>query len=257
MQTQRLAGMLLCATLVSGAAMAEPADEKARSGWPGTVGVSLDASVLLGIGLSVGVPLGDRFNLRLSHHAYSYDKEFDDANSGASYDGTLDLKSTGLLADWHPFKGVFRLTAGLMSNGNQIKLVGTDSGGGQYAVGDCTYESSITPGQEFRIDGVVDFKSSVPYLGLGWGGNMNAEPGFYGIFDLGVMFSGAPRSNLKGSGSARNTEGNIACGDGTDHDVSSYQPFQDAVSQAEADSNEETKNFKLWPNIGFGIGWRF
>lgn len=258
MNISQSVGAFVLGSLLSTTVLAEAAaGEQSARGWPGAVGVSLDASVLLGIGLSVGVPLGDRYNLRLSHHAYSYDKEFEDGDSGATYDGTLDLKSTGLLADWHPFKGVFRLTAGLMANGNKIKLVGTDGGTGEYDVGDCTYQSD--PSDPLRVDGVTDFKSTAPYLGLGWGGNMNAGPGFYGIFDIGVMFSGSPDTGLKGSGSARAKAGQGgACGDEVNYqDVSGYPEFQNEVQNAENDANEESKDFKLWPNIAFGIGWRF
>lgn len=221
--------------------------------WPGTVGVSLDASFLLGLGISVGVPLGDRFNVRAVHHQFSYDNHLDE--DGANYDSTIDLRTTGLMADWHLFKGAFRLTAGLLSNGNRIEFVATDDGNGRYNVGDCTYESD--PSDPLRIDGDTKFASTAPYFGLGWGGNMNAGPGFYGLFDLGVMLSGSPDTRMKGSGSARNTGGAGSCGDGNYHDVSGYQPFKDEISKAENDFNESTDKYRLWPSVAFGIGWRF
>lgn len=223
-----------------------------------TVGVSVDASALLGVGLSVGTGVGDRFNVRGVYHGYTYDDEFEDSGSGATYDGEIDLKSFGVLGDWHPFKGAFRITAGLMSNGNQINLRGVADANSRYEVGDCTFESD--PNDPLRVDGVVDFKSTAPYLGLGWGGNMNAEPGFYGTFDIGVMFSGSPDTSLSGRGSARNANAAQAatCGDPVAYqDVSSYPQFRQEVQNAEDDVNEETKDFEYWPNIALGIGWRF
>jgi len=106
---------------------------------------------------------------------------------------------------------------------------------------------------------VVDFKSTAPYLGIGWGGNMNAEPGFYGLFDIGVLLSGAPDTRLSGRGSAQNADPATQpqCGGAGSQDASTYPEFQNALRAAENDMNEETKDFKLWPNLAFGIGWRF
>lgn len=221
-----------------------------------TVGVSVEASALLGLGISVGMPLGERFNLRGAYHGFSYDID-DVEKNGATYKGELELKTIGLFADWHPFKGAFRVTGGFASNGNQINLTGKPNGG-QFDVGNCTYESD--PADPLRIDGTVEFSSSAPYLGIGWGGNLNAEPGFYGTFDLGVLFSGSPDTSLQGQGSARNANAGQAatCGDPVNYqDVSTYPEFQQEVQNAEDEVNDETDQYKLWPNIAFGLGWRF
>ena len=235
------------ALALSGAAMAK--DET-------TIGISLEGSTL-GAGLSIGIPVGDSFNVRGVYHGYTYELDDVEDDSGASYEGDLDLKSFGLLADWHPFRGAFRLTAGLVSNGNEIGLTGRPSGG-VFTVGDCTFESN-TPPNEMAVDGTVEFASSAPYVGIGWGGNLNAAPGFFMTFDLGVLLSGAPETNLVGRGQARNADaGNLACGDPvTYQDVSSYPEFQQEVQDAEDEVNKETEDFELWPNIAIGIGWRF
>lgn len=223
-----------------------------------TVGVSVEASALLGLGLSVGVPVGERFNVRGVYHGFTYDiDDIEDSGSGATYTGELDLSSAGVLADFHPFKGAFRITVGLASNGNQINVTGTDDGTSQYAVGDCTYQSD--PGDPLRIDGTVDFASTAPYLGIGWGGNLNAEPGFFMTFDIGVLLSGSPETSLSGRGSALNANpvAQPQCGAAGSQSVSTYPEFQTALQDAEDDVNEETKSFEYWPNIALGIGWRF
>lgn len=238
---------------VTGSGLAAAEEKKKET----TVGVSVDASILLGFGLSVGTGLGDRFNARLAHHFFSYEDEIEGDEGDGDYEVELDLKTTALLFDWHPFKGAFRLTAGLMNNGNELNLTGKAKTGATYDVGDCSFESD--PNDPLRINGAVDFKSTAPYLGLGWGGNMNAEPGFFATFDIGVLFSGAPDSDLEGHGSARNANAaEPQCGDPVVYqDVSSYPEFQQAVRDGEAEADEEAEDYKLWPNIAFGIGWRF
>lgn len=225
---------------------------------PRAVGVSLNASILMGLGISVGVPVGDRFNVRGVYNGFSYDDEFEDDEDNLTYDAELKLSSLGLMGDWHPFRGAFRVTAGLLSNGNELDLNAQDAGG-TFEVGDCTYASGA--GAPLAIDGLIDWRSSAPYLGIGWGGNMNADKGFFGTFDIGVMFSGAPKAKLAGSGTAQVVAGSapqcgaggFTVGDGSPQD----QVFQDELRTAENDANEEADDFKLWPNISFGFGWRF
>jgi hypothetical protein len=219
---------------------------------PRTVGVSLDASILLGAGVSVGVPLGDRFNLRGVYHGFSYDREIEDEENNATYDGDLRLQSYGLKADWHPFKGTFRVTAGFLSNGNEIRVTAQDTGG-QVTVDNCTYQSD--PNDPLAVDGLLDFRSSAPYLGIGWGGNLNGGKGFYGVFDIGVMFSGAAKAALDGRGKYVATSGPAECG--TANGSADDPEFQEALARAEDDLRRETEDYKLWPNIAFGIGWRF
>jgi hypothetical protein len=228
-----------------------------------TFGVSIEASTL-GAGLSVGLPVGERFNVRGVYHAYTYDlDDIEDDETGATYQPELDLKSAGVMVDFHPFKGAFRITAGLASNGNQINLAAIANAGSTYEVGACTFESD--PSDPLRLDGTVEFASSAPYLGVGWGGNMHSEPGFFATFDVGVLLSGSPDSNLRGSGSARNASANPAtfpqCGNGGPlapyQDVSGYPEFQAAVQEAEGEVNDETEDYEYWPNVALGIGWRF
>ena len=238
------------ALLAAGTASAKDKEEGA------SFGVSVEASTL-GAGLSLGIPLGERFNVRGVYHGFTYDLDDIEDDSGATYEGELELNSAGLLFDVHPFKGAFRLTVGFASNGNQINMTGVASPGATYEVGNCTYESD--PSDPLRIDGTVEFESAAPYLGLGWGGNMNSAPGFFMTFDLGVLMSGSPDTNLRGRGSARNTNAGqiVQCGPTTYQDVSGTPEFQQAVQDAEDEVNEETKNYELWPNVALGIGWRF
>jgi hypothetical protein len=244
-------GLLLAGAL----ALAGTASAKGTDGGA-TFGVSVEASTL-GLGLSVGMPLGERFNVRGAYHTYDYElDQIEDAGSGATYDGELNLQSAGLFADWHPFKGGFRITAGLVSNGNEISLTGQPTGG-QFEVGDCTFQSD--PSDPLAVDGTVEFASTAPYVGIGWGGNLNAEPGFFMTLDLGLLLSGSPDTNLTGRGSASNADpiGRPQCGGAGSQDVSSFPEFQQAVQDAEDDVNDETKDFEYWPNIALGIGWRF
>ncbi len=246
--------MLVSAMLMS----ATTAIAEAPAAGKTTVGVSLDASVLLGVGLSVGTPLPYNLNARAMVHSFNYSRDFED--QGGNYDGKLKLNTVGAMLDYHPFAGVFRLTAGLMSNGNKINLKGVANSNSEYQIGDCYFTSNSS--NPLTVNGDVGFNSLAPYLGFGWGGNMNAEPGFYGLFDLGVMFSGAPAAKLNASGSAvvSNNPNNApnGCTPGTlVPDATSHPTVQRELRDAETAFNDKASNYKLWPNISFGLGWRF
>ena len=219
------------------------------------VGVSLNASILLGLGVSVGTGLGDHFNVRGVYNGYSVSRDFDDDKG--RYDGKVRLRSYGVLGDYHPFQGVFRLTAGLLSDGNQVTVVGKATSSGEYDVGDCTYVSSTT--DPLHLDGKVDFRNLAPYFGFGWGGNMNAAPGFFGTFDLGVMFAGNGRVALTAGGSAHAKPGSApSCGSQvTDTPVAGDPNFQAELDKARNEVQDNADKAKLWPSIQFGLGWRF
>lgn len=246
---------ILAVTLVvasQGALAAGPAAAPEKT----AVGVSLNASILLGLGVSVGTGLGEHTNVRAVYNGYSVSREFDDDKG--TYDGKVRLQSYGVLADYHPFQGVFRITTGLLSDGNQITVRGKAVSGGEYNVGDCTYVSSST--DPLHLDGKVDFRSLAPYLGFGWGGNMNSEPGFFGTFDLGVMFAGSGRVALTAGGSAYAKPGSDpSCGPQTPPGapVSSDPNFQAELDKARAEVQDNADKAKLWPSLQFGLGWRF
>lgn len=237
------------ALIAAAAALAVPMQASADR----TIGVSVQASILMGLGVSVGTQVGNQFNVRGVLNGFNYETEVDD--DGGNYDGEFELQTAGLMADWHPFKGGFRLTAGLMSNGNQIVLNGRPATGSEFTIGDCTYISD--PNDPLRVSGLVDFKSTAPYLGVGWGGNMNGGKGLYGVFDIGVMLSGSPQVDINAAGMTAAKPGQPPeCGAGT-VDAANDANVQAQVRQAERDAEDESKDFKLWPNIAFGIGWRF
>lgn len=246
MLTNRMCVVLSSAMALAGVSAAQAADKPAAKT---TLGVSVNATVLTGFGLSVGTALGEDFNVRGVANGFSISKDFD--QDQGSYTGKVKLFTAGILADWMPFNGAFRVTAGLVDNGNKITLDGKPKNG-TYTVGDCSYTSD--PSDPLKIRGETHYKSLAPYAGLGWGGNMSAEPGFYGTFDIGVLFSGSADIKLDASGHAVAPGG--ACGTGT-IDVASDPNFQAQRQKAEDDANDNVGNYKLWPAIGFGVGWRF
>ena len=155
----------------------------------------------LGIGIEFKYPFHEKFNGRLMVN--QYDKSADETREGNRYEGDLELSSYGLIGDWHPTGGGFRLSAGLLSNGNELKARTAD---GDYEFGDGTYtgNASVT----------ADFKSLAPYVGLGWSSQKSSGWSF--DFEVGAMFQGAARLSGRGMGMANGTTCNFSVNDNGD-----------------------------------------
>ncbi len=184
----------------------------------GTLGYGVEGTV----GLATGV------NLRAGLNSFSYD--YTDSASDIDYDVDLDLKSYALLLDWHPFAGSFKLTAGVLSNRNGATMTATPTG--SVTIGNTTYPA----GTAGRLHGEVDFKSTAPYAGIGWGNAAGKTRGLGFSFELGVLFQGAPEVTL-----------------------TSTNP---AVSQSNLDAEareieDDLSGFKSYPVVSFGLSYQF
>jgi len=180
-----------------------------------------------GWGAEFGVGFTEWFTLRASvttgSVSYSYDED------GINYDSTLDVGGYGLLADFFPMRGTFRLTAGLLANSNQVDLkavptVPIDIGGGTY-----------TPAQVGTLSGDVDFDNSVPYFGVGWGNVAHGKRiGF--LVDLGFIHQGGGMVSLSSS------TGLVSQGD---------------LDAEAAVIEDDIGDIDFWPIISFGLAIRF
>lgn len=182
----------------------------------------------LGLGVEGTIGLTTGLNLRAGLNSFSYN--YSDSASGVNYDVDLDLKSYALLLDWHPFAGSFKLTAGVLSNGNGATMSGTPTG--SVTIGNTTYPASAVG----QLHGEVDFKSAAPYVGIGWGNAAGKARGLGVGFEIGVLFQGAPEVTL-----------------------TSTNP---AVSQNDLDAEareieDDLSGFKSYPVISFGLSYQF
>ncbi len=73
----------------------------------------------LGLGLEAATGIAPDFNLRAVINGFNYDQDFEDDQDN-EYEARLKLFTLGVMADYHPFGGVFRLTGGALSNGFKV-----------------------------------------------------------------------------------------------------------------------------------------
>ncbi len=216
------------ATLALVALGAIPALASAAEGGQWHVGASVGT---LGISPEAGYRFGEHVGLRANGGFYDYDRseEIDDID----YDGTLKLKSVGVMADWYPFGGSFRLSAGARSNKNRIDLLAQPTT--NIEIGD----EEFTPAQVGTLSGGVKFKDLTPAVTLGWGGKLGN--GFTMGFEAGVLMQGSPKFSLAASGGV----------------LSNDPTFLAELEKERLQAEEDAEDFKLWPVLQLHFAWRF
>ena len=242
MHRSKVAGLaaLLCSitSATLGAAQANAAEGA------GSVQVGVHGSTL-GLGVNAGLDVSETFAARALISSWGLD--YEEAESGNEYKGDLDLQSIGLVTDWHPFAGGFRMTGGVFLNNNEVSAVARgedlDIGGNSY-------------GGQF--DMLLDFERLSPYFGAGWTSGPIGDPGFSFSVDAGLLFQRSPR--LSGSGTIGGCTFSISTGgDATVGGCStSFAAILKADLESEhADLSNDLEGFKWYPVLSIGVSYRF
>ncbi len=186
----------------------------------------------LGPGVALSYQFDDRFAARLGLNRWSRSDEVE--ADGIRYDFELDLDTKFALLDWRPAAGTFRVSGGLVSNGNSI--AGSAPTRGVVNIGGNDYDLS----QAGELRSELDFDSSAPYLGIGWDWLRPADGkrGFGASLDLGVLFQGSPSVELSQRGGTQR------------------------IDQADLDAEEENierelDDFDYYPVIAAGVVYYF
>ena len=197
------------------------------------VGVLIKAGTL-GAGLDVSKGISEKLAVRLQANALNYDRNT--TESDVDYKAELNLRSAGVLLDWHPLGGVFRVSGGAYWNGNKATMTGKPTGA-TYVINGTTYSSA----EIGSLNGQVDFPSIAPYLGVGFGSAPKAGRGMTFSFDVGVLYQREPNVALS-----------VACGT-----TPRCAQVQSDVAAETASLQDDLKDYKFYPVVAFGIGYRF
>ncbi|MDB5793467.1 MAG: hypothetical protein JWQ80_3491 [Massilia sp.] len=189
-----------------------------------------------GLGLHLTTPLAAQLNARVGLNYANYSSSGN--TSDVQYDFKLKLASIDALLDYHPFGGAFRVSGGLIHNGNSIDVNARPNANGSYTINGRNY-SAASVGQ---MKGEVEFRKVAPYLGIGWGNAAQAAGWGVGM-DLGVAFQGRPRTSLVSTGCAALA---AVC-----------TQIANDVAAENAKLAEEVKDLKFYPVVRVGVSYRF
>ena len=192
-------------------------------------GVGIKAGTL-GLGLEVrwdALPIVD---FRLG--ANSYELDADDSYSGIDYEGTLDLETYYLTANFNFPLSPFRITAGVFSNGNELNM--TSAVAGDFIIGGDPY----TAAQVGTLTTNTSFESTAPYLGIGLDFELFGKAGLN--FDLGMLWQDVPLVTLEANGLLAN------------------DPFfQASLAAEQQDLTDDLSDFKAYPVISLAFVYNF
>lgn len=189
-----------------------------------------------GLGLHLTAPLAAQLNARVGLNYANYSSTGN--TSDVEYDFKLKLATVDALLDYHPFASGFRLSGGVIHNGNSIDVNARPNANGSYTVNGRSY-SAASVGQ---MKGEVEFRKAAPYLGIGWGNAVQATGWGFGM-DLGVAFQGAPKTSLVSTGC---TALAAVC-----------TMLANDVAAENAKLAEEVKDLKFYPVLRVGVSYRF
>ncbi|MGK5022814.1 hypothetical protein [Janthinobacterium sp. LB2P10] len=197
------------------------------------VGITADLGTT-GVGAHLSVPLQSNLNARfgVGFLNYSYNSSTDDVD----YQLKLKLRTFDALLDYFPMDGAFRVSAGVVYNGNKIDAKGKPNKTGSYTLNGNTY-TAASAGQ---LDGTIDFRKVAPYIGIGWG-NAVKEAGWGISSDIGVLFQGAPKTALSNSGCDP-----LVCA-----------ALKTDVAAENGKLADKVKDFKAYPVLRISLSYRY
>ena len=200
----------------------------------GFIGVAARASTL-GAGVEAAVAVLPFLNIRGGIYGFQYD--YTGTESGNDYELELKLSSMAMLADLRLGETPFRLTAGVLANGNQVDLTAETARVLTYEIGGEVYEID----EVGAFTGKLEFDALAPYAGIGLGNASGAGLGI--LVDLGVVFQGKPTVSLS-------TERELP-------EPSLQRELEDNLAREEAELAEELEDFQLYPVISVGLRFGF
>ena len=216
--------VLAAALLVAGTANAE-------------VGATADLGTT-GAGFHLVVPLTTSLNGRFGANYFRHN--FSRTTDNVDYELKGKLQTFDALLDWYPQEGgSFRLTGGVIYNGNKFDARGKPTGTGTFTLNGNIYSATDVG----ILDGRIDFRKAAPYLGIGWGNALAQSSRWHVNTDLGVFYQGSPNVELA----------NVGC---TASAVVCSRIAQDVAAER-GRLRDDSESFKVYPVLRVSIGYRF
>jgi hypothetical protein len=243
----------------SAAAAAAPAAPDMGSSKPfSSLGVGFKIG-LGGIGFDVATPIfPGRLNIRGGAGFFSYSTTFTESNDNIV--GTLKLNNAEIMGDFFPFKGSFRLSAGVtMYNNTAVNGTISIPSGGTLTEGSNKYYSD--PAAPLGGTAALTFGgTAVPRFSFGWG-NMVPKTGRRIRFEteLGIEYIGNPTVlwNTTGMGCTNATvSGGTTCApSGSSSTVWGPVAPSDIAAQ-KASLQNDVNDLKIFPIFSFGLSYK-
>ena len=184
-----------------------------------------------GLGVGLNLPVGPAFGVRGEIASLTESDTY--TEDQITYKGDLKLKGNGVFVDFRPFLGTFRLVGGATfgSSSAALRAQATD--------GTVTIDGRRFNASGNSLQANIEYPSTMPYLGVGWGHGRFNEPGWTFGLDLGVSI-GKPKVKLTGSGGLLAQPGAAS-----------------AIAAEERKVQDDLNSAKVLPVIKLSVGYQF
>lgn len=201
------------------------------------VGITADAGST-GAGFHLVVPMETTLNGRFGANYFKHD--FDKTSNGIDYQVKGKLQTFDILFDWYLREGSpFRLTGGLVYNGNQGDVRANPNQLGKYTLNGTSYASADVG----ILSGRIDYRKAAPYLGIGWGNALAPSSRWSVNTDLGFFYQGNPNVKLASVGC---TTSQAVC-----------TALARDVAAEQVRLRSDVDGFKVYPVLRASLGYRF
>lgn len=153
-----------------------------------------------GAGVHLVVPMESNLNGRFGINYYKHD--LDTRSGDIDYKGDAKLQTFDVLFDWYIVPNSnFRLTGGVIYNGNKVEAQGYANSQGNYIINKVSY----TAADVGTLSADVDFQRAAPYFGVGWGNALTQSKRWNFAADIGAFYQGKAHVNLVSRGCTTST----------------------------------------------------
>jgi len=197
----------------------------------GDMSIGVGGGLTQGMGLELSYELNQNIDLRGIYYkgSMSQSELIDDIN----FETSIEANTPGVMVDFFPTEGrSFRLTAGIVMNGNELNAKATPAG--TYDIGGSTYLGS----EVGSLNATVDFQDVAPYVGMGY--NLVSTENFALGIEGGVLFQGSPKVTMTADGTSANDPA-----------------FQAELEAERKKAEDELSDFEYLPVAKITLSYRF
>jgi hypothetical protein len=203
------------------------------------------ASADFGVGMKVGtlgLGLEGRWSalpwldVRMGVNSYEYDDN--GSQAGVNYDATFSLDTYYLTGNFRFPLSPFRVTAGVVSNGNEFAMASQDTGGLSFDIGNDTFSAADVG----TLQSITSFSGTAPYVGVGYDFEIFGKVGLN--LDFGVLWQGEPDVTLEATGLATAP-------------AAVQTALAAELENERLELEDEMSDFKAWPVVSLGFVYNF
>jgi hypothetical protein len=205
-----------------------------------------------GIGVDVATPLAQHFNLRGGGNFFSYNGSYND--SGDIIAGDAKLRGGEFYLDYFPFHNGFRISPGLVINGNNLNAATRVPAGTEFDLGDGTYYSSnhgVDP-----VHGTAIFnlgRKVAPSFTVGFGNMIPRSNKHISFpFEVGFEYIGVPTLQLTLIGTVCDASTPPNC-----QKIDNDPDAQANLLKEQNDINSDIRFLRFYPILSQGISIKF